>query len=92
MDDETPEVLSYEVPTPLRRDPRPVGRRPMMLWLVGRQLAFMLGVGLLSVGIVSCVRGRYDDAEPLVGWGAALIALCIPLGPMPWFFHENGPT
>jgi hypothetical protein len=93
VDDETPEVLSYEVPAPLRRDrdPRPVRRRPMMLWLIARQLAFMLGVGLFSVGIVMCLRGHYDDAEPLVGWGAALVALCVPLGPLPWFFQENGP-
>jgi hypothetical protein len=92
VDEDTPEILSYEVPAPLRRTERPMTRRPMMIWLVARQLTFMVGIGVLAVGIVMCVRGHYDDAQPLVGSGAALVALCVPLGPLPWFLYERGPA
>jgi len=92
-----PPVLTYETPKRLAPPGPPAAgpreRRPKMEWLVARRLAFAVGLGLLAAGLVDgFAEHERSEAMALAGWGAAFVGLCIPLGRLPWFMHEDGPA
>jgi hypothetical protein len=53
-----------------------------MAFAIGRRLLFAAGVGLVSGGVGSALTSLSHtyDTQLMMGWGGALIGLCVPLG------------
>jgi hypothetical protein len=89
VEDRPQTVLGYETPAPLRVGDPPPPRRPMVLFLTLRQMIFAIGVGLLVANLGTWIVK--PPAADVAGWGAALVGLCVRLGPLPWFMNEDVP-
>ena len=74
--------------------PPPPWYRNSVFWIIARRITFSFGMALLGGGIGGVLAGLQGsrvagDADVLIGLGMALIGLCIPLGPLPWFMRES---
>jgi hypothetical protein len=93
---QSPTVLSYETPGSRKpgSPPPPPWYRRSLLWVIARRFTFVLGMALLGMGIGGGIEALHgprviSDAQAYIGWGMALIGVCIPLGPLPWFMRED---
>ena len=76
--DDAPLPLEYET----RRAAAPRGDDvQQVLWAAIRRIVFAVGLGLFMTGVGTTWMGRDRDGPLLMGWGAALIGLTLPLPP-----------
>ena len=94
LNKQSPTVLSYATPGSQKPGglPPPPWYRRSLFWMMIRRITFALGMFLLGAGIGGVLMGlahTSGDFDLLTAWGMALIGICIPLGPLPWFMRED---